>query len=316
MNIFLGPEEIRTLLPMTKAIELMHEAFAVISSGKAKIPARLNLAIKDFSGNSLIMPCSIAGCGYYGIKIANVFLDNPQKNLPTIQSVYHLFDEKNGSLLLTLDGAMLTKIRTGAASGLATQLMAAKNSSTLAIFGTGIQAESHIEAICNTSSIEKVLIFSRQKKNAQDLIQKTDSFCHAEYSIADSPLLLKQADIICTTTPSHSALFQKENLKTGVHINAIGAFKAEMIEVPIDVVSESAIVVDQYEGVLEEAGEIIQALKKGAIKKEDLPYELGELVSGKKTFKIGIKSFTLFKSVGNAVQDLICAKYIFENKYL
>lgn len=312
---FLGSAEIHKLLPMSKAIDLMREAFMAISSGKAILPIRQNMPLAEHSGNSLIMPCYLPGCGFYGIKIANVFLKNANNNLPTIQSIYHLFDEKNGSLLLSMDGGMLTKIRTGAASALATQMMDGKESTVLAIFGTGIQAESHIEAIINIAKIEKVLIFSRNKENAEKLIRTIALPHHALFLIADDPGQLKEADIICTTTPSYSALFKKEHLKQDVHINAIGAFKPEMIEVPVDVTAESTIVVDQFAGAFDEAGEIIQAIGKGLIKKEDLFGELGELVSGEKIFAKGAKPFSLFKSVGNALQDLICAKYIYESEY-
>lgn len=301
-------------LPMSGAIALMRDAFTCLSDGNAVCPLRLHLPVREHNGCSLIMPCYQPGSGYFGIKTVNIFDDNADLGLPIIQSVYHLYSAETGSLLATMDGTFLTKLRTGAASGLATDLLADPEASTLALFGTGVQAESQLEAVCCVRPIDKILVYGLNQALSEAFILKMRDTLPVELIPAQSPAHLREADVICTATPATSALFSADDIRLGAHINAIGAFRPDMCEVPAELIATGRLIVDQVEAVLEEAGDIIQALQTGLVDRRCIDAELGALLkndppqAGHDPSRVSI-----FKSVGSAVQDIVCAIDLYEN---
>ena len=143
---------------MEEATHAMKSAFVQLSSGDAHVPTRLSLDLPDKNASSLIMPAYAIGSPYYCVKIVSVNYSNPHKGLRLIHGVVQVFDASKGNHVATLDGESITAIRTAAASGLATDLMAKKDTTICAIFGTGIQAASHIEAIMEVREIEKFIV--------------------------------------------------------------------------------------------------------------------------------------------------------------
>jgi len=165
--IFLNRDQINDLISMEEAIRAMGTAFAQLSNGEAVVPPRLSLDIPDKNATSLVMPAYATGSPYYTVKIVSVNYSNPDKGLPLIHGIVQVFDAENGKHIANLDGASITAIRTGAASGLATDLLAKENANVCAVFGTGVQAASHIEAILEVRPIEKIMVFSRSKPSAE-----------------------------------------------------------------------------------------------------------------------------------------------------
>jgi len=307
--IFLNRDQINDLISMEEAIRAMGTAFAQLSNGEAVVPPRLSLDIPDKNATSLVMPAYATGSPYYTVKIVSVNYSNPDKGLPLIHGVVQVFDAENGKHIANLDGASITAIRTGAASGLATDLLAKENANVCAVFGTGVQAASHIEAVLEVRPIEKIMVFSRSKPSAENFCSTLANQVQCEIGEKES---LLEADIICTTTPSSSPLFETDEIKPGCHLNVVGSHQPSFREVPTGLVARSKIIVDKREACEQEAGDLIIPVQEGSWSFEHLHGELGQVVSGDIIARESENEITLFKSVGNAIQDHAMAHLIME----
>jgi len=307
--IFLNRDQINDLISMEEAIRAMKTAFAQLSSGEAVVPPRLSLDIPDKNATSIVMPAYATGSPYYTVKIVSVNYSNPDKGLPLIHGVVQVFDAENGKHIANLDGASITAIRTGAASGLATDLLAKENANVCAVFGTGVQAASHIEAVLEVRPIEKIMVFSRSKPSAENFCSTLANQVQCEIGEKES---LLEADIICTTTPSSSPLFETDEIKPGCHLNVVGSHQPSFREVPTGLVARSKIIVDKREACEQEAGDLIIPVQEGSWSFEQVHGELGQVVSGDIISRESENEITLFKSVGNAIQDHAMAHLIME----
>ena len=307
--IFLNRDQINDLISMEEAIRAMGTAFAQLSNGEAVVPPRLSLDIPDKNATSLVMPAYATGSPYYTVKIVSVNYSNPDKGLPLIHGIVQVFDAENGKHIANLDGASITAIRTGAASGLATDLLAKENANVCAVFGTGVQAASHIEAVLEVRPIEKIMVFSRSKPSAEKFCSTLANQVQCEIGEKES---LLEADIICTTTPSSSPLFETDKIKPGCHLNVVGSAQPSFREVPTALVARSKIIVDNREACEQEAGDLIIPVQEGSWSFEHLHGELGQVVSGDIIARESENEITLFKSVGNAIQDHAMAHLIME----
>ena len=307
--VILNKNQINKMVAMNEAIEAMKTAFVQLSNGEAIIPTRLSTDIPEKNATSLVMPAYSLESPYYTVKIVSVNYYNPQKGLPLLHSSVQVFDASKGNMVATLDGESVTAIRTGAASGLATDILAKKDAKVGAVFGTGVQAKSQVEAILVAKNLEKILVFSRTKESAE-------LFCNLIYerfgikaSIGNKDSL-KEADVICTTTPSKKPLFDHVDLSLGVHINAIGSFKPHMQEIPIETVINSKVIVDNREACEVEAGDLIIPVEEKKWSFNLVHGELGQVILGEISGRDSDDEITLFKSVGNAIQDLALANLI------
>ena len=307
--IFLNRDQINDLISMEEAIRAMKTAFAQLSSGEAVVPPRLSLDIPDKNATSLVMPAYATGSPYYTVKIVSVNYSNPDKGLPLIHGIVQVFDAENGKHIANLDGASITAIRTGAASGLATDLLAKENANVCAVFGTGVQAAAHIEAVLEVRPIEKIIVFSRSKLSAEKFCSTLANQVQCEIGEKES---LLEADIVCTTTPASSPLFEANKIKPGCHLNVVGSHQPSFREVPTGLVVRSKIIVDKREACEQEAGDLIIPVQEGSWSFEQVHGELGQVVSRDIIARESEKEITLFKSVGNAIQDHAMAHLIME----
>jgi ornithine cyclodeaminase/alanine dehydrogenase-like protein (mu-crystallin family) len=310
---FISDEQVKKLLPMNKAIELMRNAFIQIINKSVIIPHRINLNMPEVNADSLIMPVYSSIEKKYGVKIVSLNQDNPSKNLPFIHALMMLFDAENGKPLALLDAENLTAIRTGAASGLATQLLANPDASIAAIFGAGIQAKYQLRAICEVRKIKRVLLFEKNNLRANAFKDELESELNVKIEIGSKQDSIIDAHIICTATTSLFPVFTDEYIAPGTHINAIGSYQPDKREIPSETVFRSNIFVDSKEVCLKEAGDLNIPINEGIITEENLIKEIGELILNEKDGRRSEDEVTFFKSVGNAAQDLICAIYIFNN---
>ena len=307
--VILNKKQIYKMVAMNEAIEAMKTAFVQLSNGEAIIPTRLSTDVPDKNATSLVMPAYSLDSPYYTVKVVSVNYSNPQKGLPLLHSSVQVFDASKGNIVATLDGESVTAIRTGAVSGLATGMLAKKDAKVGAVFGTGVQAKSQVEAILAVKNLEKILVFSRTKESAKlfcNLIYDTFGI-KASTGNKDS---LKEADVICTATPSKKPLFDHGDLNPGVHINAIGSFKPHMQEIPVETVINSKVIVDKRETCTVEAGDLIIPVEEGIWSFDLVHGELGQVISGEVSGRDSEDEITLFKSVGNAIQDLALANMI------
>lgn len=318
--LILNATDVRSALSMPSAIDAMKQAFAAFSEGKALVPPRIHLPIAPHSGISLIMPSFVdsntTAEQALAVKVVSLFDGNQARGLARIQAAVVVLEPDTGRPIALLDGAMLTAIRTAAASGAATDLLARRDCRTVALFGAGVQAIIHLFAMCAVRPIEKIFICGRTPSKVAALIAEFAGrpAIPAELIAAESPLqALGDADIVCCTTTSKTPIFDDADLKPGVHINAVGSYTPQAREVPPETVRRALVVVDSRHAAWEEAGDLIQPMQAGMIGREHIHAELGELVLGRRPGRTDDQQVTFFKSVGLAVQDAVAAQVALEN---
>jgi len=245
--------------------------------------------------------------------VVNVFNANPKRGLPSIQGVVCLLDGETGSPRAILNGTFLTALRTGAASGAATDLLARSDADTVAIIGAGVQGRMQLEATCAVRPIKKVWVYDIAEEVAVKFAEKMSAALAIEILVAESSRdALQYADIICTATISSTPVFADAEIAPGVHINAVGSYKPEVQEIPEKTVLRSLLIVDHRESALQEAGDLMIPIKRGSMQETHIHAELGEIISGKVIGRTSDQDVTLFKSVGIAVQDLVAATRVLE----
>jgi ornithine cyclodeaminase/alanine dehydrogenase-like protein (mu-crystallin family) len=304
--------QVRALVSMPDAISLMKQAFGELSAGRTVSPLRTVIPLADREADALFMPAFVPAMDALGLKSVNVFRNNPARGLPAIHALVMLVDTETGQPAAIMDGSYLTALRTGAVSGAAADFLAREDSRTLAVIGAGAQGVTQIAAICAVRPIERVIavdISEAALERLRDGIRQDwpDLLDRVELS-TDASSAVRQADIVCTATTSRRPVFADSDLKPGTHVSGVGAYTPEMQEVPAETVVRATVVVDAVEAALEEAGDLIIPLNQGLVSRDHFSRELGMLVNGDATGRTSQDEITFFKSVGNAVQDVVVAK--------
>lgn len=314
MKIHLLPsKEISQAISMREAIDAVKEAFILVSRKKIVVPPRTHVDFKAHRGTSLIMPAYLPGREKFGVKIINLYEKNPQFGLPHSLALMLVFEAKNGFPLALLEASTLTAIRTGAACGLATDLLARKEAKVAAIFGAGLQGRYQLEAIKTVRPLQKVYVYDPDLEKSRIFAQEMSSKLNLETIVASTPEeACKEAEIISTATTASSPVFPDSAIKPGTHINAIGSYKPHVREVPSATVARARIFVDQKDAALEEAGDLLIPLKEGKISEESIIAEIGQVASGEKPGRLSDDEITFFKTVGLAAQDIALASLILE----
>lgn len=310
---FLSGADVRQSLPMAEAVELMKQAFAQLSSGRVVIPQRTHLDVADHRGVALFMPSYNPTSERIGLKLITLSSDNPQRGLPRIQALMCVLDAETGTPLAIMDGTVLTAIRTGAASGAATDLLARPEAARVAVFGAGVQGRTQLAAVCSVRPIRQVWIYDLYAERAASFVEEMSAAFHLPIQIASSAAeAVREADIICTATVSKTPVFADEDLPPGVHINAVGSYQPAVQEVPAATVARAQLIVDHRPSALQEPGDLLIPMAAGLFQPDHIQAELGELVLGRKPGRKSPEAVTLFKSVGVAIQDLAAADHVLQ----
>lgn len=312
----LSRKDMRQALPMAAAVAGMKEAFSQLSTDQAVVPLRARVGIEQREAVSLIMPAYLQKSDGLAVKVVSVFPQNAARGEPTIYATVLVLDATSGRPLAMMEGGSLTAIRTGAGSGAATDLLARRDASVVAILGSGVQARTQLEAVCTVRQIEEVRVYSPTHDHAVHFAQemKGRGPIPTQIQIMNDPdTAVRGADIICAATTASTPVFDGSALKPGAHVNAVGAFTPEMQEVDVTTIKRSLVVVDSREAVLAEAGDLIIPLQQGDIQENHIHAEIGEIVAGLKAGRTTQDQITYFKSVGVAVQDVAAAHIALAN---
>jgi alanine dehydrogenase len=298
---------------MQEAIEVMKNVFRQLSLGEAEVPLRTPIASQ--SGVTLLMPAYLKASSALGVKVISIYTNNPSRGLPTITGLVNVLDAQTGQPIAILEGTYLTSLRTGAASGVATDILALKDAHVLTVFGAGTQARTQVEAVCSVRDIREIRIYSRTRRSAENFVEE---LAHTHHNInvivSESPSkALRGTDIVTTATNSNTPVFNGGDLMPGVHVNAIGSFRPDMQEVDELTVQRAKVIVDKREAALSEAGDLMIPIQKGVINEQHIYAELGEIIIGTKLGRENDNDITLFKSVGNAAQDIAIAQAILQS---
>ena len=307
---YFSRQVVEEAITMSEAIELMKDAFRSLSSGEAVVPLRVNLPQPEQNAQTLFMPVYLPSAEAVGLKMVTIFRDNPGQNLPLIHGLMLVMDGTNGQPLALLDAEYLTALRTGAASGLATDWLSRKDATVLAVFGTGAQARTQVKGVAAVRSLEKVLVFGKNTAKTEAFCIEMQNTLGINVEPASQPKQLLEADIICTATTSNVPVFEHQHLKKGVHINGVGSYRPDAREIPGLTIQNAKLVVDQRSAALAEAGDVVLPIQEGLFAADSIFAELGEIVLGTKPGRTSSDEITVFKSVGNAAQDLAVASYL------
>ncbi|TYB32246.1 MAG: ornithine cyclodeaminase family protein [Candidatus Mcinerneyibacterium aminivorans] len=307
--------EIAKNFTMAEAIDSMADAFASLSSGDCYVPKRYIINSQDEKLTFLLKPAFVNNRDKASIKILT------QKNqningIPTILGVVLLIDNVTGEILSLMDGEIITALRTGAASGLATKYLSRKDSTKMALFGCGTQGKTQLKAVNEVRNLEKIWIFDKSKEAAELFAREMSESVNADIEIADNLSVLKDVDIICTATNSESPLFYKKHIKKGTHINAIGSYKPEMQELDPELIKSSLVYFDDKKNCLGESGDFKDITDESRMNNEFIIGEIGECVLKEIEGRTSSDEITIFKSVGTAIQDLIVANIIYDKSLI
>ena len=319
MNVLvLTQNDMKRVFNMDDAIQADKDALALYSGGKSNIPLRVNLDVKKFEGQSLYMPGYAQDVGALGVKIVSVYPQNIEKGITAVPSTMVLLDSETGQVCSIMDGTYLTRVRTGAVSGAATSILARQNSSVFALFGTGGQAETQLEAVLTTRKISLVKVFDISIERASSFAQRMSDEFGKRFSVTITPAAssdeaIDGADIITAVTTTKTPVFNGKLVKAGCHINGVGSYMPDMQEIDEHIVTTvRAVYVDTRNGALNEAGDLTIPIKKGSFD-PNKAVELGELITGKAQGRVSNDEVTFFKTTGSAILDIVTARRIYEN---
>jgi len=308
--------DIEELISMEEAIDVMRLAFSDLSMGKYRMPVR---TVTDFGSDELSLfykPAFLPAEDFIGVKLISQSKGKALHGNPAIQGIVILINSKTNSIIGLMDGTYLTALRTGATSGIATRLLSRKESSVLALFGTGAQGYTQFGAVCCERDVKRAYIYDLNPDSVRRFIDYFKSRSDIELVHATDLSCLKEADIICTATPSGKPLFSLDMLKKGVHINAVGSYNPKMQELPDELFSVASLFVDQKESCFSESGDITVPMNKGTFNPANYKGELGDLIISKIGGRTSPDEITVFKSVGLAIQDLAMAVFAYKKACL
>jgi len=303
----LTANDVRAALTMPDAIAAMRVAFGEFSAGRAEVPMRSRLVSPQ--GVTLVMPALMADKGALGVKIVSIFENNPAQGLPTVTAAVLVLDPATGMPLALMDGTGLTALRTGAAGGLAADLLARKDAAVMALFGAGVQARAQLAAVRAVRDIYRVNLVDPDEKAAMALMAEvaTSEKAPAITYFNDAEAAVAEADIVAAATTSRKPVFDGRHLRPGTHVTGVGSFTPEMQEIDAETIRRARVVVDSREACAAEAGDLIVA---GALDRIDA--EIGEIVNGAYPGREDDEQITYFKSVGLAVQDAAVAAAVLD----
>ena len=296
---------------MKEAIAAAADSFTALTDGSAEVPHRYVTDIHNGALTFLFKPASVQGAEKCSVKMLLQKNGYAVPGLPTITGIVVLIDNASGEVVSIMDGETVTAIRTGAAAGLAAQHLSREESEVLAIFGCGSQGRTQAEAVCAVRDIKKIWLFDTARHNAEQFIQDMQPRISASMEIAQDNGVLKETDIICTATNAVKPLFKKDVLKPGTHINAIGSFKPHMNELHPDVVRSARVYLDDADACLNESGDLMGVFESDRQKETIVKGGIGALLLHRIEGRASAADITLFKSVGNAIQDFTAAREIY-----
>jgi ornithine cyclodeaminase len=307
-----GPD-VRQLLPMCECVELMHRTMIAVSERRVVLPLRSVMVMPGDRGMLGNMPGYLAEPECFGVKLVSLIPHNKPPLYSSHLGLVLLFEAEHGCPVALLDAAEITAIRTAAASGLATRLLAHAQAGDLALLGAGEQARSHLEAMLTVRTLRRIRVWARDRDKAADFARVEGARHRITIETSASVReAVAGADIICTLTKAREPILLGEWLTPGAHLNVVGSSIAATAEIDTPAVVNSRFFVDYRDSTVNEGGEYLRALKSGAITPQHILGEIGEVANGSAIGRRSPSDITLYKSLGIAPQDLASAHYVLE----
>jgi ornithine cyclodeaminase/alanine dehydrogenase-like protein (mu-crystallin family) len=304
-------DDVERLLPMDECIDVMADALAALARGEMFQPLRSIANPPDAAGLIGLMPAYRGGeRSAFALKAINVIPDNPRlRGLDTHQGAVLVSSGETGELEALVNASAITEIRTAAVSGVATRALARDDSRVVAILGAGVQARSHLHAMAAARPFEHGRIWSRDVEQARKLADEISLPFPVEV-VSSAENAVDDADVVVTATASPEPVVRRDWVADGTHINAVGACFPHTRELDGATVAASTLIVDRRESAENEAGDYLLAVQEGAIGRDHIAAELGEVLTGDHPGRTSGDEITLFKSLGIAIEDLAAADHV------
>ncbi len=311
---FIDREEVAERLTYERCIPIVREAMVAFSRRQTRQLLRSIIPLAD--GRMFgIMPGALGEGAVFGAKLISVFPDNFARGIQSHQGLVILFDPESGAPVCAAHAGEITAIRTAAASAVATDALARKDSRHLAILGYGEQAATHVRAISEVRKLETITVWGRSPERARAFADKTQSEVSCPIIVASSVReAVADADIVCTVTAASEPILHGEWIRPGTHVNVVGSGYAGPAEVDNDLVVRSRFFVDSREGVLEQGAEFLRAKAAGLITDEHIVAEIGQVLAGDMAGRRSDDEITVYKSLGHIVQDLASAWALYSER--
>jgi alanine dehydrogenase len=309
--LVLSDQDIAKLLTMEEAIEAVEGAFAQLRRGRVVMPTRSTIMLPRYNGSISFMPSYLEESGAQATKIISIYPDNPKRGLPTTAAWIVVNNPETGQVEAFMDGTYLTGVRTGAVSGVAAKYLAPKDARVAAVFGAGAQARNQAWAAATVRELDEIRVYDPFKVAVDRFAADMESKLGIPIvKSASGEEACKGADIVLTATTSKTPVVKRRWLGDKVHVSAIGAFYPDWRELETGVIADAKVVIDEWEAIKLESGDILIPIQEGAIKESHIHAELGQIVTGEKEGRTPKDGLTVFKSVGIAIQDSSVANLV------
>jgi len=303
MPLWLTESDVRAVLSTTELIDAMESALAALSGGRVVQPVRTAIETADRTFFAL-MPAFDKAHSILGAKLVTVTPANFRKGLHTHLAAISLFDPETGELVAVMDGRYITEVRTAAASAVSVRHLARADASVLAILGAGVQARSHLAALPCVRNFTEIRAWSPTAANLQRFVAESPIPVRTAQTAEEA---VRGADVVLLATNAVTPAIQDQWVGAGTHVIAIGACRPSQQEIDPALVARAHLVVDSKAAALAESGDIVQPIREGRFTVDHVCAELGEIVSGHQPGRRDQSEITLFKSLGQAIEDLVAA---------
>jgi ornithine cyclodeaminase len=306
---FYDATEVEALLDYPGCIEAMRGAMIALSSGERPQPLRQIFTVEN--GVYGTMPGELAALSTFGAKLVSVFADPERPGCTRHQGIVVAYDGKTGAVSCIADAEPVTKIRTACATAVATDALARADAKVLAILGSGIQGEAHLNALPLVRPFREILLWGRSPERTRALAERMSEKLDRPVIVAAEPReAAERADVICTVTSSLKPVLLADWVKPGTHINLIGSSYLGPVEVDSALVANARYIADYRPGVLAQASEFAVARDAGLVDDNHVVGEIGEVLAGRIAGRENDEQITIYKSLGHVAQDLAAAAYL------
>jgi alanine dehydrogenase len=303
MPLWLSESDVRAVLSPAELIDAMESALEALSSGRVVQPVRTAFEIGDRTFFAL-MPAFDREHAILGAKLVSVVPANFARGIPTHLAAISLFDPETGELAAVMDGRYITEVRTAAASAVSVRHMARADASVLAILGSGVQARSHLEALPLARKFTEIRAWSPTAEHLERFVAGAHIPVRAARTAEEA---VRGADVVVLATNAVTPAIDHRWVRPGAHVIAMGACRPTQQEIDPALVAGAYLVVDSKDAALRESGDILLPIAQGLFTADHVRAELGEIVAGRKPGRPGAEEITLFKSLGQAIEDLVAA---------
>jgi ornithine cyclodeaminase/alanine dehydrogenase-like protein (mu-crystallin family) len=312
--LVLSRADVERLIDLDRLREAIGRAMADLSAGRVSMPQRIAAIVPERDALLAAMPAYLASSGALATKLVSLFPRNTDR--PTHQAVIVVFDSDNGSPLALMDGEAITAARTAAGSALATDLLARRDAQVLTVVGTGVQARAHLRAVPRVRRFREVRVAGHSASKARELAREAAAWLGGKVRAVDTYAeAIHGADVVSAATHSPEPVVRREWLSAGAHITSVG-YNTAGREIDGATFRDALLVVESRAAALAPppagSNDIAMAIAEGAMTRDHVHAEIGELVSGARPGRANPAQLTLYKSVGVAVQDAAAAAMVLD----